>query len=123
MLRDGLDFHVVRAVCKACGWHRVVAHSGTSEGRRALVKLSKASDPSHVIEASVVEVAESMPTAEWKAQYPEFSDLVAEAHDKGLMAAMGSYSPLFDDRVCPRCKGEGRLELDQLWYFGRRPQY
>src|SRR5688572_28676588 len=107
MLHEGLDFHVVRALCKGCGWHRVVAHSGTSDGKRALVKLSRASDPSHVVEASVVEIPEAMATADWTAQYPGFCDLVAEAYDKGLLAAMRNYSSLFAGQVCPRCNREG----------------
>ena len=123
MLHPGIDFQSVRVVCKNCGWVRVIAHSGCSDGRRALVKIVKSKDSSHVLHADVVEIPQERPIQEALAANPGFRDLDAEAHEKGLIAMEREFLPLLDDQSCPRCHKSGKLELSQLWTVGQHKRY
>jgi hypothetical protein len=123
MLHLGLDFQTVRVICKDCGWFRNIAHSGCADGKRALVAISRSSDPSHVLHARVVEVPEDQPLAEVLLAHPEFRDLEVEAHTNGLFHMQNSYSPLLFDQLCPRCQTAGKLELSQIHYAGQHVRY
>jgi len=114
MLHRGLDFQTVRVLCKKCGWFRNIAHSGCADGKRALVSISVADDPSHVLHAKVVEVSEDLPLDEVLLKYPGFRDLVQEAHEKGLIRMENEFQPLLHEKICPRCKTIGKLELSQI---------
>jgi len=115
MLHRGLDFLTVRVLCHACGWFRIIAHSGCADGKRALVSIFRSQDPSHVLEAKVVEVPEERPLATVLREHAEHRDLVDEAHRKGLIKLMQEFEPLLEGQACPRCKTVGKLELDQTW--------
>ena len=115
MIHKGLDFHVVRIVCHHCGWYRNIAHSGCADGKRAIVRVEKSKDPSHVLHAKVIEIPEEQSESEWKTRYPEYHDLVKEARKKSLLATMREYSPLLKNQTCPRCKQTHGLELEQFW--------
>jgi hypothetical protein len=123
MLHKGLDFHTVRILCKGCGWYRNIAHSGCADGKRALVRITKSADPSHILHAQVIEVLESRPLEEVLSENPEYRDLVEEAHKKGLIAMERELFVLLYDAVCPRCKNMGNLELSQLWNLGSHVRY
>jgi hypothetical protein len=123
MLHRGLDFHTVRVLCKHCGWFRNIAHSGCADGKRALVRISRSDDPSHILHGEVVEVPEDANVAVEFERYPGFRDLDAEAHKKGLIAMEREFLPLLKDQVCPRCKAGGRLELSQIWNLGSHVRY
>jgi hypothetical protein len=123
MLRPGLDFQSVRVLCKKCGWFRVIAHSGCAEGKRALVKITRSKDQSHVLHADVVEIPQEKPIQEALAANPGFRDLVAEAHEKGLIATEREFLPLLEDQACPRCRSVSQLELSQIHFHGRHVRY
>jgi hypothetical protein len=123
MLHRGLDFHAVRVVCKGCGWHRIIAHSGCADGKRALVRISASNDPSHVLHAKVVEVAKDLPLADALRDHLGFRDLVHEAHEKGLLRMEAEFQPLLSGQACPRCKTVGKLELNQTWGPGPHVRY
>ncbi len=63
MMHPGLDFQTVRVLCKHCGWFRNVAHSGCADGKRALVRITRSEDSSHVLHGEVVEVPEDSDVA------------------------------------------------------------
>src|SRR4051794_17408795 len=119
MLHRGLDFHTVRVLCKGCGWYRNIAHSGCADGKRALVQILASDDPSHVLQASVIEISEDLPLADALRDHPGFRDLVYEAHDMGLLRMEAQFQPLLSGRACPRCGTVGRLELSQIHNLGR----
>lgn len=123
MLHRGLDFHTVRVLCKGCGWYRNIAHSGCADGKRALVCISVSDDPSHVLHAEVVETAQDLPLPDVLRDHPGFSDLVHEAHEKGLLRMEAEFQPLLSGQACPRCKAVGRMELSQLRNLGRHVRY
>jgi len=123
MLHRGLDFHTVRVLCKGCGWFRNIAHSGCADGKRALVAISVADDPSHVLHAKVVEVSEDLPLDEVLRDHPGFRDLVHEAHEKGLLRMEREFEPLLHGQACPRCRTIGKLELNQIWNLGSHVRY
>lgn len=123
MLHRGLDFHTIRVLCKSCGWFRNIAHSGCADGRRALVSIARARDPSHVLHAKVVEVPEALPLGEVLRSHPGYRDLVSEAHEKGLFRMEDEFSPLVEDQRCPRCKNAGMLRLSQIWNLGSHVRY
>src|SRR4051812_36404454 len=101
MLHRGLDFHIVRVVCKGCGWHRNIAHTGCADGKRALVQISSSEDPSHVLKAQVVEVSEALPLGDVLRDHLGFRDLVVEAHAKGLLRMEAEFQPLLASKACP----------------------
>ena len=123
MLHRGLDFHTVRVRCKRCGWFRNIAHSGCADGKRALVWITQSPDPSHILFAKVVEVAESIPLDEALRANPNYRDLVAEAHERGLFKMEADFDPLVSDRACPRCKHVGQLGVAQLLEGGTDVRY
>ena len=123
MLHRGFDFHTVRIVCKHCGWFRNIAHSGCADGNRALVLIQRSNDHSHVLQAKVIEVPESVPLADALASNPGYRDLVSEAHEKGLIRMEQDFAPLLNDQACPRCKTIGMLELSQQWNLGQHVRY
>lgn len=123
MLHRGLDFQTVRVVCHGCGWFRNIAHSGCADGKRAIVSISKSPDPSHVLEARVLEVSEDLPLQEVLREHPDYRDLIEEAHRKGLYPLMKEFQPLLDGQACPRCKRVGQLELEQIWNLGSHVRY
>jgi hypothetical protein len=123
MLHRGLDFHTVRLLCKECGWHRNIAHSGCAVGKRALVHISVSDNPSHVLHAKVVEVPEDLPSDDALRDHPGFRDLVHEAHEKGLIRMEAEFQPLLSNQACPRCKTVGKLELRQIWNLGTHVRY
>ena len=123
MLHRGLDFHTVRVLCKSCGWFRNIAHSGCADGKRALVSVTRAQDPSHVLHAKVIEVPEALPLQEALQSHPGYRDLVTEAHEKGLFRMEDEFAPLVGDQSCPRCKAVGMLRLSQLWNLGSHVRY
>jgi hypothetical protein len=123
MLHPGLDFQSVRVLCKKCGWFRVIAHSGCADGMRALVKITRSKDPSHVLHADVAEIPEGKPLQEALAANPGFRDLVAEAHEKGLVAMEREFLPLLEHQACPRCQSIGLMELSQIHFHGRHVRY
>lgn len=123
MLHRGLDFHTVRVLCKGCGWFRNVAHSGCADGKRALVAISAANDPSHVLQAKVIEVSEDLPLDDVLRDHPGFRDLVHEAHEKGLIRMESEFQPLLHQQACPRCETVGKLELSQIWNLGSHVRY
>src|SRR5262245_45447985 len=114
MLHPGLGFHTVRVLCKGCGWYRNIAHSGCADGKRALVQISTSDDPSHVLHAKVIEVAEDLPLEDVLRDHPGFRDFVHEAHEMGLLRMEAQFQPLLSERACPRCGMVGRLELSQI---------
>jgi hypothetical protein len=121
--QSGIDTQTVRVLCKKCGCFRVIAHSGRSAGRRPLVKITRASDPSHVLHAEVIEIPEEQPIEEVMEANPGFRDLDAEAHEKGLSAVEREFLPLLEGQACPRCHQVGQLELSQIDYIGRHVRY
>lgn len=121
--QSGIDTQTVRVLCKKCGWFRVIAHSGCSGGRRALVRIMRSHDPSHVLDADVIEVPEERPIDDALAANPGFRDLDAEAHEKGLCAMEHEFLTLFEGQACPRCHHVGQLELSQIHYIGRHVRY
>jgi hypothetical protein len=124
MLRQsGIDNQTVRVLYKKCGWYRAIAHSGCADGRRALVRITRSKDPSHVLHADVIEVPEEKPIEEALAANPGFRDLNAEALEKGLIAMEREFLPLLEDQACPRCHSVGHLELSQIHYLGRHVRY
>ena len=123
MLHRRLDFQTVRVLCKHCGWFRNIAHSGCADGKRALVRISRSDDPSHVLHGEVIEVPEDADVAAEIECHPGFRDLVAEAHQKGLLAMEREFLPLLQDQACPGCKGVGHLELSQIWNLGSHVRY
>ena len=123
MLHLGLDFHTVRILCKGCGWFRNIAHSGCADGKRALVRIVKSPDPTHLLYAHVIEIPEERPLDEALRENPDYRDLVAEAHQKGLIAMEKEFLPLLAGQACPRCKVVGKLELSQLWNLGTHVRY
>ena len=123
MLHKGLDFQTVRILCKGCGWCRNIAHSGCSDGKRALVKISRSTDPTHVLQAHVIEVSESRSLDEVLKENPEHRDLEVEAHSMGLVAMEKTFLPLLSGQACPRCKNVGKLELSQIKYGGKHVRY
>jgi hypothetical protein len=123
MLHRGLDFHTVRVLCKGCGWFRNIAHAGCADGKRALVAISVADDPSHVLHAKVIEVSEDLPLDEVLRDHSGFRDLVHEAHEKGLIRMENEFQPLLHGKACPRCRTVGRLELSQIWNLGSHVRY
>jgi hypothetical protein len=123
MLHRGLEFHTVRVVCKGCGWYRNIAHSGCSDGKRALVLTSPSAEPSHVLHAKVTTVPEDLPLDEVLRDHPGFRDLVSEAHEKGLLSMEARFQHLLIGQACPRCKTVGKLELSQIWNLGTHVQY
>lgn len=118
MLHHGLDFHTVRIICKNCGWLRNIAHSGCADGKRALVKITKSPDSSHVLHAEVMEVPEDIDYTPVLEKYPGFRDLVGEAQQKGLQKLEDEFLPLLHDQSCPRCNKTGFLILSQVWNLG-----
>jgi hypothetical protein len=123
MLRRGLDFHTVRVLCTGCGWFRNIAHSGCADGKRALVCIERSRDPSHVLHGTVIEVPESLPLSEALQAHPRYRDLVAEAHEKGLLQMEAEFSSLVIDQACPRCKQVGVLSLSQIRNLGGHVRY
>src|SRR5579862_154613 len=123
MLHKGLDFHTIRVLCKGCGWFRNIAHSGCADGKRALVAISVADNPSHVLRAKVIEVSEHLPLDEVLRDNPGFRDLVHEAHEKGLIRMESEFQPLLQGQFCPRCRTVGKLELSQYWNLGSHVRY
>ena len=123
MLHRGLDFQTVRVLCKCCGWYRNIAHSGCADGKRALVSISASDDPSHVLHAKVVEVAEDLLLADVLRDHPGYRDLDHEAHQKGLVRMEAEFQPLLSGRACPRCATVGKLELSQIWNLGTHVRY
>ena len=87
------------------------------------MNISASDDPTHVLRAKVVEVAEELPLSDMLRDHPGFRDLVHEAHEKGLLRMEAEFQPLLSERACPRCKTAGRLELSQLWNLGRHVRY
>jgi hypothetical protein len=92
-----------------------IAHAGCADGKRALVSLSRANDPSHVLHARVLEVPDDQPLAEALREHPGFRELVEEANNMGLYKLMKEFQPLLDGQACPRCTTVGKLELSQIW--------
>jgi len=123
MLHRGLDFHIVRVLCKQCGWFRNIAHSGCADGKRVLVFIERSRDPSHILHARVIEVPEALPLAEALGAHPGYRDLVAEAQEKGLFRMQSEFTPLLNDQACPRCKTIGKLALSQFWNLGEQARY
>jgi len=123
MLHQGLDFHTVRVLCKQCGWFRNIAHSGCSDGKRALVAVERSADPSHVLHAKIIEVPEELPLVEALESHLGYRDLVTEAQEKGLFRMESEFAPLLHDQACPRCQTVGGLQLSQLWNLGRHVRY
>jgi len=76
-----------------------------------------------VLHGEVVEVPEDSDVATKLERHPGFRDLVAEAHEKGLVAMEREFLPLLHDQVCPRCKTGGCLELSQIWNVGSHVRY
>lgn len=111
MLHLGLDFHTVRVLCANCGWFRNIAHSGCADGQRALVQIERAKDPSHVLHAKVIEVPEAVPLSDAMLAHPGYRDLVADAHEHGLLCLEDGFAPLVVDQSCPRCNTVGALKL------------
>jgi hypothetical protein len=89
----------------------------------ALVSISRSSDPTHVLHASVVEVPANQPIADALMAHPGFRDLEAEAHAQGLLAMQRSFDQLLNEQSCPRCKAIGKLELSQIQYLGQHVRY
>jgi hypothetical protein len=123
MLHHGLDFHAVRVLCANCGWFRNIAHSGCADGLRALVQIERAKDPSHVLHAKVIEMPETVPLADAMQAHPGYRDLVADAHEKGLLRMEDGFAPLVADQSCPRCKTIGALKLSLIWNLGSHVRY
>ena len=123
MLHKGLDFHLVRIVCHHCGWYRNIAHSGCADGKRAIVRIARSHDPSHVLHAKVIEIPEGQIESTWKATYPDYHDLVKEAQEKGLLATMREYDTLLHEQPCPRCKQTNELKLEQFWTCAEHARY
>ncbi len=123
MLHRGLDFHTVRVLCVGCGWFRNIAHSGCADGKRALVRIERSRDPSHVLRGKVIEVPEAIALDEALGAHPGYRDLVAEAHEKGLCRMEDDFAPLVSDQACPRCKRIGALRLSQICNLGRHVRY
>lgn len=123
MLHRGLDFQTVRVLCSNCGWFRNIAHSGCSDGKRALVLVVRSKDPSHVLHGKVIEVPQDLPLDEVLNAHPGYRDLDAEALEKGLFRMQDEFSPLVADQSCPRCKTAGGLGLSQLWNLGSHVRY
>ena len=73
--------------------------------------------------AEVVEVPEDADVTAEFALHPGFRDLVAEAHQKGLLAMEREFLPLLEGQGCPRCKAQGHLELSQIWNAGSHVRY
>jgi hypothetical protein len=114
MEHRGLDFRKVRIVCHHCGWCRNIAHWGCADGKRALILVSKSSDPSHVLHARIVEVPEERPLEEVLREHPGYLDLGDESKRKGS-AMMSEFRKLLDIQACPRCKSVGEMELEVMW--------
>ena len=113
----GLDINhqVVRCVCYMCGWFRVVGYSGSHGSKRAIIRF-RSDSATNLVKAEVV-VGDSQATVEEIAGGAiGFHDLVAEAHEQGLIRAEHQYDFLFEGRRCPRCKNYGHLRLGWLLY-------
>lgn len=122
-MRSVLDeFETVRALCKACGWFRIVGYSGCKGAVRALIRLGRARTGNNVLEAKVLEVPADVPSDVWSEDYPGHQDLENEAQTKGLFRAMSEFDHLFANRSCPRCGRIGNMTLDQYKMAGGDPR-
>ena len=86
------------------------------------MSISASDDPSHVLHAKVVEVAEELPLDDVLRNHPGYRDLDHEAHAKGLLRMEAEFQPLLIGRACPRCRTVGRLELNQI-HMGTHVRY
>ena len=119
----GLEFCTVRVLCHDCGWFRNIGYTGTKDNVRAVIKIQKSKDPSHILRGKVLEFSVEKSLEEIAVANPEFRDLNAEAHQKGLNATMNEFYPLIQDALCPRCKKEGNLCLESIVFHGREIKF
>jgi hypothetical protein len=114
---SGLEHNhqVVRCVCYACGWFRVVGFSGKYGSKRAIIRFRTDAD-SNLVKAEVLVGDRQSTVEEIAGGAARFHDLVAEAHEQGLCKAERSYDFLFEGRKCPRCKNRGHLQIGWLLY-------
>ncbi len=119
----GYDFNTVRVLCNACGWFRNIGYTGLKGSVRAVIRIQRAKDPTHILHGKVLELPADKPMDEVAETCPGFRDLEAEAYRKGLFAAMAEFDALLADAICPRCKKGGRLCLSSIKEPGREIKY
>src|SRR5436190_303389 len=109
---EGLEFCTVRVLCHNCGWFRNIGYTGVKDNVRAVIKIQKSKDSSHILHGKVLEFPADKTLEEISFMYPEYRDLNLEAHQKGLHATLREFNPLIEGSHCPRCKSEENLCLD-----------
>jgi len=119
----GLEFCTVRVLCHNCGWFRKIGYTGIKDNIRAVIKIQKSKDPSHILQGKVLEFPVEKSLEEIAVTNPDFRDLDAEAHQKGLNSTMNEFNFLLQDALCPRCRQEGNLCLDSCVFQGREIKF
>ena len=132
-MKIGYEFNIVRVLCHACGWQRKIGYTGIgwyrvtgstgSKDVRAVIRVEKSEDPRHILHGRVLEFPPHVPLEDIKAEYPEFRDLQAEAHEKGLIRMLEEFQPLVEGAQCPRCKKVAHLCLDSIGLHGEELKY
>lgn len=120
---EGLEFCTVRVLCHNCGWFRNIGYTGVKDNVRALIKIRKSKDSSHILHGKVLEFPAEKPLEEISTNNPEYRDLNFEAHQKGLYATMREFDFLFEGSYCPRCKKERNLCLESITFHGREIKF
>ena len=117
------EFETVRAVCKACGWFRIVGYTGSKGDVRALIRIQRARCGRNVLRSRVIEMPAAVALETCLEKYTGYQDLQHEAYAKGLVKTMDEFAHYLADQPCPRCKRLGHLVLDQSMMVGGNPQH
>ena len=103
-------FTSVRCICYACGWFRFIGFSGIEGDDRALIRFRRDSD-CNLLKAEVMLGSRNCSVEQIASGREGYHDLHEEGHRLGVCKAEQQFDHLFEDRICPRCKQAGRLQL------------
>ena len=111
----GIDFQIVRCLCRECGWFRIVGFCGLKSADRAVIRLRRdRKGDSNLLRAEACIGPAEASIEEIAGGREGFRDPEAEAYEMGLAKAEEQYAHLFEDCLCPRCKKGKALGLSWL---------
>src|SRR5687767_941901 len=100
------EFTTVRALCKACGWFRVLGYCGTKDQVRAVIRIEVDPDGCNLLRGRVLEFPNTSQPDDWPEGY---RDLREESYCCGMFVIEHKFDPLLENRSCPRCRKVGML--------------
>ncbi len=108
------NFSIVRCLCQACGWERVIGYTGKYDGSRAIIRVRPDKSDCNILRSTMIVGPDHLSIKDLSKGFSDFHDLREESSLLGMNKVKEQFDSYFLHHNCPRCKKRSTLGLDWL---------